>query len=151
MRVLLCGPRIGEIRSIRNLLFGCWCHGRRFAETGLPNLPLADLGAVLEQEGHEVRLRNDTAHPRPVIDVGIMFPFPGSELYDRIQQEEPTIGGGTSHLAADLHRASICNDSICSLTPVEFSEAAASLSREFYRTPGAVLRNLAACTSPRPS
>jgi len=63
MRVVLYSPRADNLHINRDLLYGCWCHGRRVADIVLPNIALATIGTLLSQDGHHVQIVDENASP----------------------------------------------------------------------------------------
>jgi radical SAM superfamily enzyme YgiQ (UPF0313 family) len=55
MKILGLNPPSKYSRNVaRDLLWGCWCKGRRIAGVQFPPLPLIYVGTVLKAKGHEV-------------------------------------------------------------------------------------------------
>lgn len=57
MRVLGLNPSSKFSKNVaRDLLWGCWCKGKRIAGVQFPPLPLIYVASVLKKEGHDVRV-----------------------------------------------------------------------------------------------
>ncbi len=55
MKILALNPPSRYSKNIaRDLLWGCWCKGKRIAGVQFPPLPLLYCGTILKNEGHEV-------------------------------------------------------------------------------------------------
>lgn len=68
MRVLALTPPSKYSKNVaRDLLFGCWCKGKRIAGTSFPPLTLLSVATVLKEAGHDVRLF-DAAGERSSLD-----------------------------------------------------------------------------------
>src|SRR3989338_6264702 len=62
MRVLvLSPPTTSTANVVRDLIYGCWCKGRRIAGAKAPPTNLLYIATVLKQQGHDVRLLDATA------------------------------------------------------------------------------------------
>lgn len=57
MKVLALNPGSRHSKNVaRDLLWGCWCKGKRIAGVQFPPLPLLYVGTILKEEGNEVHL-----------------------------------------------------------------------------------------------
>lgn len=62
MRVLVLSPPTESTANVvRDLIYGCWCKGKRIAGAKSPPTNLLYIATILKQQGHEVRLLDATA------------------------------------------------------------------------------------------
>ncbi len=55
MRVMVLNPPSVYAKNVvRDLVYGCWCKGKRIASAQFPPLSLLYIASVLEREGHEI-------------------------------------------------------------------------------------------------
>lgn len=55
MKVMVLNPPSKYSKNVvRDLLYGCWCKGKRIARTQFPPLNLIYIATVLEHSGHEI-------------------------------------------------------------------------------------------------
>lgn len=56
MKALLLIPPLLEVNVIRDVLYGCWCKGKRIGGATVPPLVLLSVATVLKKDGNEVKL-----------------------------------------------------------------------------------------------
>ncbi len=57
MKILVLNPPNEHHEPVgRDLIYGCWCHGKRVADAQFPPLNLMYLATMLRRAGHEVEL-----------------------------------------------------------------------------------------------
>lgn len=62
MRVLVLSPPTESTANVvRDLIYGCWCKGKRIAGAKSPPTNLLYVATILKQQGHDVRLLDATA------------------------------------------------------------------------------------------
>lgn len=62
MKVLVLSPPTESTANVvRDLIYGCWCKGRRIGGAKAPPTNLLYIATVLKQQGHDVRLLDATA------------------------------------------------------------------------------------------
>lgn len=72
MKILVLSPAIEGIKNvIRDLLYGCWCRGKRIGGAQMPPLNLLSVATVLKESGHEVEF----------VDAGIDY-----DSYEKVQK-----------------------------------------------------------------
>lgn len=55
MRIMVLNPpSIYAKNVVRDLVYGCWCKGKRIASAQFPPLSLLYIASILEREGHEI-------------------------------------------------------------------------------------------------
>lgn len=81
-------------------------------------------------------------------DIGVVVPFPGSELYAQLLKEDPAVGDATGLSQEDTHLRSFHMESLCSLGPDELSAAVREMYRLVYGSPATWWQNIRACTTP---
>ncbi|MBU1088038.1 MAG: B12-binding domain-containing radical SAM protein [Candidatus Omnitrophica bacterium] len=70
MRILLLvPPNKNKENVVRDLLYGCWCKGKRIGGTSLPPLSILQIAAVLKPEGCELKLIDAPASGLSVSDL----------------------------------------------------------------------------------
>ena len=70
MKVLILIPASGTIKNIvRDLVYGCWCGGRRIGGTQMPPLNLLYVATVLKENNHEVEFVDAGISPESYEDV----------------------------------------------------------------------------------
>jgi len=70
MRVILLHPPTDKSRNvIRDLVYGCWCKGRRIAHASTPPLPILLIGTILRDNGHQVEIIDGSVEGKSVEDV----------------------------------------------------------------------------------
>jgi anaerobic magnesium-protoporphyrin IX monomethyl ester cyclase len=70
MRVMLLNPPSKHSKNVvRDLVYGCWCKGKRIASAKFPPLGLLYIAAVLEKNGHDVILLDSQAEDKGMEDV----------------------------------------------------------------------------------
>lgn len=70
MRVLVLNPPSQNNESIsRDLIYGCWCHGKRVASIQPPPLNLMYIATILKNEGHSVKLLDALAEKKRPNDI----------------------------------------------------------------------------------
>lgn len=82
------------------------------------------------------------------LDVGIVYPFPGSLLYGKMKKKVPDLDSRILRDAQNIHLQAFDNDLICCLSPADLAAAVSRFYRRFYSWPGTWVRNLGACTTP---
>jgi anaerobic magnesium-protoporphyrin IX monomethyl ester cyclase len=73
---------------------------------------------------------------------GIVTPYPGTELFDRVAQAKPDIGDGTASNMTNLHTLPFYADAMCTLPGEELSKAVTRAYRQFYFRPKYLLKRL---------
>ncbi|MBW3021594.1 B12-binding domain-containing radical SAM protein [Candidatus Woesearchaeota archaeon] len=67
MKVLILNPASKFTKNVvRDLIYGCWCKGKRIAGAQAPPLNLLYVASVLKHSGHEVRLLDAPGEQRSV-------------------------------------------------------------------------------------
>jgi len=62
MKVLVLSPPTESTTNVvRDLIYGCWCKGKRIAGAKSPPTNLLYVATILKQQGHDVRLLDATA------------------------------------------------------------------------------------------
>src|SRR3989338_6817004 len=62
MKVLVLSPPTSATQNVvRDLIYGCWCKGKRIAGAKSPPTNLLYVATMLKQQGHDVRLLDATA------------------------------------------------------------------------------------------
>jgi radical SAM superfamily enzyme YgiQ (UPF0313 family) len=70
MKVLVVNPPTKYTKNvIRDLIYGCWCKGRRIGGAKVPPLNLLYIAAVLTEDDHRVRFLDALAERRSASDV----------------------------------------------------------------------------------
>jgi len=59
--LLLVPPSKNKVNVVRDLLYGCWCKGKRIGGTSLPPLSLLQISAVLKQDDCDVQMLDAAA------------------------------------------------------------------------------------------
>jgi len=70
MKVMLLNPPSKYAKNVvRDLIYGCWCKGKRIASASFPPTSLLLLSAVLKKEGHDVILLDSQAERKDLKEV----------------------------------------------------------------------------------
>ncbi|MBU1850297.1 MAG: B12-binding domain-containing radical SAM protein [Nanoarchaeota archaeon] len=70
MKVLVLNPPSPTAKNyIRDLIYGCWCKGKRIGGATAPPLNLLYVATVLKNEGHKVRFLDAPAEQKNLLDV----------------------------------------------------------------------------------
>jgi radical SAM superfamily enzyme YgiQ (UPF0313 family) len=69
MKTLLLIPPLLEVNVVRDVLYGCWCKGKRIGGATVPPLVLLSVATVLKKDGNEVRLLDAPAEKKSLDDV----------------------------------------------------------------------------------
>ena len=76
------------------------------------------------------------------IDIGIMTPFPGTELYELVKEKTDKIGDGTQFDIGEVHTRSFFNEYFCDLNAKELEDAITEAYKEFYFRPSYILKRI---------
>jgi len=66
---LLNPPSIYAKNVVRDLIYGCWCKGKRIASAQFPPLSLLYIASVLENEGHDIVFLDAQAEGKNLSDI----------------------------------------------------------------------------------
>jgi len=70
MRVLVLNPASAYQKNvIRDVLYGCWCAGKRIGGGTVPPFALLNIATILKNEGHDVLFMDAQAEQTPFSDV----------------------------------------------------------------------------------
>lgn len=78
---------------------------------------------------------------------GILTPYPGTELFDRVAAKCPEIRDGSESTMNNLHTSGFYSSAVCGLDGEYLSSQVKRAYRRFYMRPGYILRRLAGVTS----
>jgi len=67
---------------------------------------------------------------------GILTPYPGTELFDRVAEQYPEIMDGSDSTMENLHTQGFFSESICGISGEELSRDIVKAYRSFYLRPG---------------
>lgn len=73
MRVIVMNPPSKKPGAIRDLVYGCWCKGRRIGGAKAPPLALLSIATILKEEGHIVKLLDAPAERKSLEGVKNMI------------------------------------------------------------------------------
>ncbi len=73
MKVIIMNPPSKTPGAIRDLVYGCWCKGRRIGGARTPPLLLLYIATILKEEGHNVHLLDAPAERKSIEDVKNMI------------------------------------------------------------------------------
>lgn len=69
MKTLLLVPPIIKSNIVRDVLYGCWCKGKRIGGATVPPLVLLSVATVLKNDGNEVRIIDAPAENKCLDDI----------------------------------------------------------------------------------
>lgn len=70
MKIIVLNPPSKYTKNvIRDLIYGCWCKGKRIGGAKTPPTNLLYVASVLKQEGHDVTLMDAIAEQKPLEEV----------------------------------------------------------------------------------
>src|SRR3989338_6630377 len=70
MKVLVLNPGSRFTKNVvRDLIYGCWCKGKRIGGAQAPPLSLLYIATILKNEGHDVIFLDALAEQKPISDV----------------------------------------------------------------------------------
>lgn len=76
------------------------------------------------------------------VSFGILTPYPGTELFDRVAQKHPEIRDGSDSNMENLHVQGFYAESICALKGEDLSRAVVRAYRHFYFRPSYLFERL---------
>ncbi|MDD5680788.1 MAG: radical SAM protein, partial [Candidatus Omnitrophica bacterium] len=65
----LIPPALSGGNTIRDVLYGCWCRGRRIGGGTIPPLTLLSVASILKKNGHSVRLMDADGEKKTLKDI----------------------------------------------------------------------------------
>ncbi|MBS3164420.1 radical SAM protein [Candidatus Woesearchaeota archaeon] len=87
MKVLVLSPPTSATQNVvRDLIYGCWCKGKRIAGAKSPPTNLLYVATMLKQQGHDVRLLDATAEYKTAEYVKEIIP-----QYDAVVESTSTM------------------------------------------------------------
>ena len=70
MKIMLLNPPSKHSKNVvRDLVYGCWCKGKRIASAKFPPLGLLYIASVIKEEGHDLILLDSQAENKNLEDV----------------------------------------------------------------------------------
>lgn len=70
VRALVLNPPSQYAKNVvRDLIYGCWCKGKRIGGAKIPPINLLYIASILKQEGHEVVLVDALAEQKPLTEI----------------------------------------------------------------------------------
>jgi anaerobic magnesium-protoporphyrin IX monomethyl ester cyclase len=76
------------------------------------------------------------------ISFGILTPYPGTVLFDRVAKEFPQIADGSESNMTNLHTEGFYSEAICDISGEQLSKEVVQAYRSFYFRPGYILKRL---------
>jgi len=81
------------------------------------------------------------------VTFGILTPYPGTELFNRVAEKHPEIRDGSGSNMENLHTSGFFSESICGLSGDYLSAQITRAYRRFYMRPSYIFRQLRSVTS----
>lgn len=70
VKVLVLNPPSKYAKNVvRDLIYGCWCKGKRIGGAKIPPINLLSIASVLIKEGHDVKLIDALAEQKPLTEI----------------------------------------------------------------------------------